>query len=525
MPVIKISQFPTMSQADVDSAVDVLAIVDTSDVENKKITLDVLGSSITASHALTATSASYSLTATSASYSTTSSYAITASYALNGGGGGVSPTVFGNYTSSVQSYFVYTTGSKDGSIQPVSGSNSTEQGYSTIAGGKNNSIEDNEGDYSNLLGGGECNTITSGIQYGFIGSGFKNCLYHFGGLTTIGTSIVGGMSNTSSLSPNSFIGTGCNNKLSYTVLGFIGSGTNNLISGPSYAHSIVGGENNTIIGSSSGSSIVGGENNIISSSCHDHFSGGGQNNLICNSAFATSILGGTYNTASANCSIILSGCNNVVDGSMYNFIGVGIINEISSGRWSTILNGAGNEICDNLSTILNGVSNLIDGQCNTIAGGSNNIITSSADHSAIVGGERNCINTPNTFIGAGSYNTGSSTHGFIGAGENNSVGFDEAGYNSVVGGCNNKSLSDYASILGGYGNCIVGGTAGSILGGVNNYLDHACSFIAGNSITSSAACTFHVNCLNIADLPTSDPGIVGTLYRTGSSLDEIKVSV
>ena len=105
MPVIKISQFPTMSQADVDSAVDVLAIVDTSDVENKKITLDVLGSSITASHALTSTSASYATTATSASYSTTSSYAVTASYALNGGGGGVSPTVFGNYTSSVQSYF------------------------------------------------------------------------------------------------------------------------------------------------------------------------------------------------------------------------------------------------------------------------------------------------------------------------------------------------------------------------------------------------------------------------------------
>ena len=42
MPVIKISQFPSMSQADVDSSVDVLAIVDTSEVENKKITLDVL---------------------------------------------------------------------------------------------------------------------------------------------------------------------------------------------------------------------------------------------------------------------------------------------------------------------------------------------------------------------------------------------------------------------------------------------------------------------------------------------------
>ena len=64
MATTKISQFPTMSVSDVDSANDVLPIVDTNLGSNKKITLDNLGSSITASHA------------------------ISASYALNGGSGG-----------------------------------------------------------------------------------------------------------------------------------------------------------------------------------------------------------------------------------------------------------------------------------------------------------------------------------------------------------------------------------------------------------------------------------------------------
>lgn len=512
MPVIKISQFPSMSQADVDPSVDILAIVDTSEVENKKITLNTLGSSITASYAV---SSSHATTALS------SSYALTASYALNGGGGGVSPTIFNNYTSStngwtgsinewtgsIQSYFVYTTGSKDGSIQPVLGSNSTEQCFSTIAGGQNNSITDNEGASWLFIGGGESNTITDMIIGGFIGAGLNNCLSHVGGGTTRGASIVGGRFNTSSNSPNSFIGAGCNNQLNCATLGLIGSGNNNLITGSSCASSIVGGENNT-----------------INSSNHHNFIAGGQNNTISSSI--SSILGGDTNIINSPCSVILGGFNNSIEGTQNNFIGVGSNQIITSSRWSTIVNGTNNEIYCNLSTILNGVCNVIDGQCNTIGGGTFNTITSSADHSAIVGGERNIINTPNTFIGAGSYNTGSSTHGFIGAGGNNFVGFNEAGYSSVVGGCNNKVSTDYASILGGDDNCITSaGTAGAILGGRFNCLEHACSFIAGRSITSSADNTFHVNCLNIANLPTSDPGIPGTLYRTGVGLDEIKVSI
>lgn len=77
MATTKISQFPTMSASDVDSANDVLPIVDTNLSSNKQITLNTLGSSITASHAVTA---SYALNSISTS---TGSLLVTGSVSLN----------------------------------------------------------------------------------------------------------------------------------------------------------------------------------------------------------------------------------------------------------------------------------------------------------------------------------------------------------------------------------------------------------------------------------------------------------
>ena len=98
MSIIKISQFPTMSASDVDSANDVLPIVDSSTTESKKITLDNLGVSITSSHAIS------------------SSYAITASHALN-----TIPSPTGSLlvtASSAASTITFTKG--DGTTFPVS---------------------------------------------------------------------------------------------------------------------------------------------------------------------------------------------------------------------------------------------------------------------------------------------------------------------------------------------------------------------------------------------------------------------
>ena len=66
-----------MSASDVDSANDVLPIVDTNLSSNKQITLNTLGSSITASHAVTA---SYALNSISTS---TGSLLVTGSVSLN----------------------------------------------------------------------------------------------------------------------------------------------------------------------------------------------------------------------------------------------------------------------------------------------------------------------------------------------------------------------------------------------------------------------------------------------------------
>ena len=63
------------------------------------------------------------------------------------------------------------------------------------------------------------------------------------------------------------------------------------------------------------------------------------------------------------------------------------------------------------------------------------------------------------------------------------------------------------------------------MGGQGNCVIHNYSYAMGINLTSSAANTLHVNCINVANLPTTDPGIVGMLYRTGSSLDEVRVSI
>lgn len=80
MSITKISQFPTMSASDVDSSGDVLPIVDTNLGTNKKITLDTIGSSITASVALFALNAGSAPTGSS---TPTGSLLTTGSVSLN----------------------------------------------------------------------------------------------------------------------------------------------------------------------------------------------------------------------------------------------------------------------------------------------------------------------------------------------------------------------------------------------------------------------------------------------------------
>ena len=137
---------------------------------------------VSSSHEIvTEVSSSYAETATS------SSYALTASFALNGGGGGGSAD-----------YSPYQTGSTDSVILPKEGSNCcVMSSFSTIAGGRLNRID--QGD--SFIGSGAYNRITT--RNSVIGGGC--CNMTLGSFSTI----VGGCFNLSQ--QRAFVGGGNNN--------------------------------------------------------------------------------------------------------------------------------------------------------------------------------------------------------------------------------------------------------------------------------------------------------------------------
>ena len=156
--------------------------------------------------------------------------------------------------------------------------------------------------------------------------------------------------------------------------------------------------------------------------------------------------------------------------------------------------------------------------------GSYNIITGSQ-------GQQSCRNV----ILGGNRNTGSGNFSIIGNGDYNTICHGH--YNTVLNGCHNCILSSagvsHTSILGGCCNT-VGSTStnilhGGIMGGTCNKVQHDKAFIVGSNIITSRDCALHTNNLVVSssvvvlrNLPTSDPGVPGQLYRSGA---DIKISL
>jgi hypothetical protein len=105
-------------------------------------------------------------------------------------------------------------------------------------------------------------------------------------------------------------------------------------------------------------------------------------------------------------------------------------------------------------------------------------------------------------------------------GHNNFV--DRADHSSIIGGTNNiiNPGSDGSFIAGGDSNAI-GAPCAAILGGQSNAVSHAYAAVFGNGITSVAADTFHVSCLNAVNTPVVPPGggiPSGTIVRWDPAL-------
>ena len=205
---------------------------------------------VSSSHEIvTEVSSSYAETATS------SSYALTASYALNGGSGGGGGS----------DYSPFTTGSSSDRILPKEGSNCDVIGSnSTIAGGMQNEIGDGSSNIS-FIGGG-CQNLIGATQnsFGFIGGGRGNTLACY---TGVGSVIVGGDANLLCFSTAGFIGGGTSNNMVQSERSVIVGGACNKISAGTATNciSMVGGFQNT--GSCGFTGILGGCQNYVN---NDH---------------------------------------------------------------------------------------------------------------------------------------------------------------------------------------------------------------------------------------------------------------
>jgi len=307
---------------------------------------------------------------------------------------------------------------------------------------------------NSFVGGGLQNTVTATSDQGFIGAGARNTN------AANNCGIVAGVDNNIKTearrafigaghfnaifegSSNSFIGAGWSNQISEAApLSFIGAGKYNRI-----------GKNGGPLGYSGDSSFIGaGYSNAISAS-------------VVNSAIVSGSLNQVYNP-------------NSVYTNSNNFIGGGYSNVISNVSFSTIVGGRKNWIDENRSFIGGGESNIVSGSNSVIGGGRGNLVDSRSDHSAILGGFDNTIQSFRSY-------------GTIGGGWSNVIGGGSTAQGQVVaGGAQNNNLHAYGVIGGGYGNNLYLGDSNNysvIAGGLNNQIGHESGAIGGGEGNSVA---------------------------------------
>lgn len=264
----------------------------------------------------------------------------------------------------------------------------------------------------------------------------------------------------------------------------------------------------TAFSSSNGAMVIQGipqntQNNVLTYNCST-----GNVTFACCSCFTSPPSTGAYVTG--------SGCDiRPIEGQ----------NSTNNCQNSGIGSGANNNVTSSYSYIGGGRANNITtaADCSIIGGGAQNIILS-ADNSAILGGLQNTINSNSSdSVALGGINneinrcgTAHLIHGrdntIVGTGLTNN-------HSTILNGCCNKICGNtngcsYNTILNGENNCINDGKNSAILngdcnticsdgsaiiGGSTNVITstHNCAIIVGSNITSCAACTTHVNNLNV----------------------------
>ena len=222
----------------------------------------------------------------------TSSFAVTASFALSGGGGGSA------------TFTPFQTGSVACFILPKLGSNCCFGGnFAIVAGGENNHANGNH----SFVGAGKDNTASSNCTVVFgqesKTTGFRSFVFGYRSYNCGNYGIIMGQLHSGSAHSSTIIG-GATNKTCTQNSAIIGASSSCIhISGETDSYSsILGGQSQFIIGTSGGYSVI----------------GGGRSNQICN-APSSSILSGFCNCA-RHCNTHVIGSNLCTDKTDYTFV-------------------------------------------------------------------------------------------------------------------------------------------------------------------------------------------------------------
>jgi hypothetical protein len=260
---------------------------------------------------------------------------------------------------------------------------------------------------------------------------------------------------------NSVISGGGNNSVSQLFGAVLGGSGNNvsLLTGafnPGSSYSVIGGGLSNVNGSSYS------------------FIGGGRSNSLGDASYERlySVIGGGFtNSSSASYTHIGGGANNsIVYGADYSNISGGSANTINNSRaFSTIGGGASNSISSN-------------GEYIGIGGGRQN--TASANYATVGGGQINTASGQYAFVGGGIQNVAGFIYDTVCGGELNSVTGANNSSNRFIGGGQRNTINAeqtiVATICGGQGNTIYGGSAGGFIGGGGR-----AAFPGGNFLTGT----------------------------------------
>ena len=213
----------------------------------------------------------------------------------------------------------------------------------------------------------------------------------------------------------------------------------------------------------------------------------------------------TYTTVQTNSGIWSTGGGSGTSSPYSNGTGCSSIQPVSgtnrsSGTYSVVGGGCGNNALSGFDAISSGTCNYACGMNSFIGGGGDNVTKGLASnvaggfanqalsaYSNVAGGWANTASGYGSHVGGGIGNVVSGNSSSINGGYNNTA---SGCYSTITGGCFNALTGSYVSILGGTSHLILSAIGTTIVGGYNHTLSAGSNYsvIAGGRTNSASAC-------------------------------------